>query len=244
MQRPHRAARCDHPWTTVSRLGDLGLSAREPAASVVRSVLVVTYLSRSPLSRFAAPLLLALACPAAGGGPDPCRGRTPPPAPPWERPPGGGDLAQVPEPCASGTHGHGPGRRLVRPMVHAVSGFTSKSLRSLVAGLLGADYTSAQMTYDLRRLRLHGPSPDCQVLTPTSPHSRACVSPPSIPSSATAYWGRCWPPTTRQHPSRSAAPWPLLITPWATTSPTPALALQHELVTTSRPPAPRTTRSA
>jgi predicted MarR family transcription regulator len=41
-------------------------------------------------------------------------------------------------------------------MVHAVSGFTNKSLRSLVAGLLGGDYTSAQMTYDLRRLRLHG----------------------------------------------------------------------------------------
>jgi hypothetical protein len=40
--------------------------------------------------------------------------------------------------------------------VHAVAGFTNKSLRSLVAGLLGADYTSAQMTYDLRRLRLHG----------------------------------------------------------------------------------------
>jgi hypothetical protein len=41
-------------------------------------------------------------------------------------------------------------------MVHAVAGFTNKSLRSLVAGLLGADYPSAQMTYDLRRLRLHG----------------------------------------------------------------------------------------
>jgi predicted MarR family transcription regulator len=41
-------------------------------------------------------------------------------------------------------------------MVHAVSGFTNKSLRSLVAGLLGADYTTNQMTYDLRRLRLHG----------------------------------------------------------------------------------------
>jgi len=41
-------------------------------------------------------------------------------------------------------------------MVHAVSGFTNKSLRSLVAGLLGADYTANQMTYDLRRLRLHG----------------------------------------------------------------------------------------
>jgi hypothetical protein len=41
-------------------------------------------------------------------------------------------------------------------MVHAVSGFTNKSLRSLVAGLLGTNYTTSQMTYDLRRLRLHG----------------------------------------------------------------------------------------
>jgi len=40
--------------------------------------------------------------------------------------------------------------------VHAVAGFTNKSLRSLVAELLGVDYTAAQMTYDLRRLRLHG----------------------------------------------------------------------------------------
>jgi len=40
--------------------------------------------------------------------------------------------------------------------VHAVAGFTNKSLRSLVAGLLDADYTTNQMTYDLRRLRLHG----------------------------------------------------------------------------------------
>lgn len=40
--------------------------------------------------------------------------------------------------------------------VHAVAGFTNKSLRGLVAGMLGRDYTSSQMTYDLRRLRLHG----------------------------------------------------------------------------------------
>lgn len=40
--------------------------------------------------------------------------------------------------------------------VHAVAGFTNKSLRGLVAGLLGTDYTANQMTYDLRRLRLHG----------------------------------------------------------------------------------------
>ncbi len=40
--------------------------------------------------------------------------------------------------------------------VHAVTGFTNKSLRGQVAGLLGTDYTSSQMSYDLRRLRLHG----------------------------------------------------------------------------------------
>jgi hypothetical protein len=41
-------------------------------------------------------------------------------------------------------------------VVHAVTGFTNHSLRGLVAGLLGTDYTTNQMTYDLRRLRLHG----------------------------------------------------------------------------------------
>jgi len=41
-------------------------------------------------------------------------------------------------------------------VVHAVTGFTNHSLRGLVAGLLGSDYSTNQMTYDLRRLRLHG----------------------------------------------------------------------------------------
>ncbi len=41
-------------------------------------------------------------------------------------------------------------------VVHAVTGFTNKSLRGQVAGLLGQDYSSSQMSYDLRRLRLHG----------------------------------------------------------------------------------------
>jgi len=41
-------------------------------------------------------------------------------------------------------------------VVHAVTGFTNKSLRGLVAGLLSANYSTGQMTYDLRRLRLHG----------------------------------------------------------------------------------------
>lgn len=41
-------------------------------------------------------------------------------------------------------------------VVHAVTGFTNKGLRGLVAGLLDADYSANQMSYDLRRLRLHG----------------------------------------------------------------------------------------
>jgi hypothetical protein len=41
-------------------------------------------------------------------------------------------------------------------VVHAAAGFTNRSLRALVAGKLGTTYTASQMTYDLRRLRLHG----------------------------------------------------------------------------------------
>jgi len=41
-------------------------------------------------------------------------------------------------------------------VVHAVTGLTNKSLRGLVAGLLGTDYAASQLSYDLRRLRLHG----------------------------------------------------------------------------------------
>ena len=41
-------------------------------------------------------------------------------------------------------------------VIHTVTGFTNRSLRGLVAGLLGTDYTANQMSYDLRRLRLHG----------------------------------------------------------------------------------------
>jgi hypothetical protein len=56
-------------------------------------------------------------------------------------------------------------------LVHAVTGFTNKSLRGLVAGQLGCDYSTNQMTYDLRRLRLHGvierlPHSNTYVVTP------------------------------------------------------------------------------
>ncbi len=56
-------------------------------------------------------------------------------------------------------------------MVHAFAGFTNASLRGLVAELLGRDYSTNQMTYDLRRLRLHGliqriPHTNTYALTP------------------------------------------------------------------------------
>jgi hypothetical protein len=55
--------------------------------------------------------------------------------------------------------------------VHAVVGFNNRSLRALVAGLLGTTYTTSQMSYDLRRLRLHGlikrvPRSNTYLLTP------------------------------------------------------------------------------
>ena len=56
-------------------------------------------------------------------------------------------------------------------VVHTVTGFTNKSLRGLIAGLHDHDYTTNQMTYDLRRLRLHGlieriPHTNTYTLTP------------------------------------------------------------------------------
>ena len=40
--------------------------------------------------------------------------------------------------------------------LNSVVGFTNKSLRALVSQLLDAPYTTSQMTYDLRKLRLKG----------------------------------------------------------------------------------------
>jgi hypothetical protein len=55
--------------------------------------------------------------------------------------------------------------------LNAVAGFTNRSLRAQVAGLLGTPYGSSQMTYDLRRLRRKGlirrlPRSNAYVLTP------------------------------------------------------------------------------
>ena len=63
-------------------------------------------------------------------------------------------------------------------VVHAVTGFTNKSLRGQVAGLLGKNYSSSQMSYDLRRLRLHGliaRTPGTNTYTVTSEGIRVAV---------------------------------------------------------------------
>jgi hypothetical protein len=39
---------------------------------------------------------------------------------------------------------------------HLIGGFTNKTVRPLVAGLLGQPYSQARCCYDLRRLRLKG----------------------------------------------------------------------------------------
>lgn len=124
--------------------------------------------------------------------------------------------------------------------VHAVAGFTNKSLRGLVAGLLGRDYTTNQMTYDLRRLRLHGliervPKTNTYVLTPeglrvavfyTKLHGRLLR--PLAP-----------PPTNRQPLSSYAAPWPPSIVSSPTTSTAPASGLPRETCREVQEPGPQ-----
>ena len=41
-------------------------------------------------------------------------------------------------------------------LLQGLTGFTNKTLRALVAQHLSRDYNQGQMSYDLRRLRLHG----------------------------------------------------------------------------------------
>lgn len=66
------------------------------------------------------------------------------------------ERANEPGHCASGTHAPWPLTGALCCVIHAVTGFTNQSLRGLVAGLLGIDYSTNQMGYDLRKLRLHG----------------------------------------------------------------------------------------
>ena len=78
--------------------------------------------------------------------------------------------AKEPERCASATNEQQPWPANCT-VLGAVTGFTNKSLRPLVAGQLDQHYTQSKMSYDLRRLRLHGliqriPRKNTYTLTP------------------------------------------------------------------------------
>ena len=122
-------------------------------------------------------------------------------------------------------------------VLNAVTGFTNKSLRAHVAGLPGHNYTQSQMSYDLRRLHLHGlierlPRSNTYVLTPTG-----SASPSSTPSSKTGSCARSWTPTSHARASTSAARSRRWKPRSTTTSPTPVSPRDLKLVTTSRLPA-------
>ena len=92
-------------------------------------------------------------------------------------------------------------------VVHAVTGFTNKSLRGHVAGLLGRDYSSSQMSYDLRRLRLHGlieraPGTNSYALTPEGHPRRRLLH----QSRVLACSDHSSTPTNLPHLSSSATP--------------------------------------
>lgn len=75
-----------------------------------------------------------------------------------------------PQPCGSATSGHGPGRRLVR-MCKRRRRVHQPEPACPGEHLLGEVHTPAQMSYDLRRLRLKGvitrlPHTNTYLLTP------------------------------------------------------------------------------
>ena len=124
-------------------------------------------------------------------------------------------------------------------VVHAVTGFTNQSLRGLVAGLLGTDYSTHQMTYDLRRLRLHG-------LIQRIPHTNTYTLTPEGLRVAVFYTklqDRLLRPLLEADkppaPLDSAAPSPPSNTSLATTSPTRGWPGRLKLVTTSNLQAPK-----
>jgi hypothetical protein len=82
--------------------------------------------------------------------------------------------------------------------LHAVTGPTNKSPRGHVAGLLGQPYSPTKMSYDLRRLRLHGP-----IARP--PHSNTHTLTPQGTRVAVFYsklQNRLLPPARRRQTTR------------------------------------------
>jgi hypothetical protein len=104
----------------------------------------------------------------------------------------------------------------------AATGFTNKSLRALITGLLGSDYRPGQMTYDLRRLRLAGLIARLPTATATPSPTTASASRSSTTSSTTDSWCRS-PPQTNSKPRPTYAPHCLQSIDMSTrTPPTPA----------------------
>src|SRR6185312_2537101 len=105
------------------------------------------------------------------------------------------------------------------PLVHAVAGFTNKRPRGQIVGLLGHPYTNAHMSYDLRRLRLHGliqrlPRSNRYVLT--AEDIRVAVFYTKLHNRLLR---RSSAPTDQPRHSTSAAPSPPSNAAWTTTSP-------------------------
>lgn len=98
-------------------------------------------------------------------------------------------------------------------VLHAVTGFTNKTLHELVAGHLGRDYSQGQMSYDLRRLRLHGliqRLPRSNTYHLTSEGIRVAVFYTKLQTASGVHF---WTPTSRPPASKSAAPSPRSNTP-------------------------------
>jgi hypothetical protein len=91
-------------------------------------------------------------------------------------------------------------------VIDAVTGVANQSLRRRVAGLLGTEYRTSQMSYDLRRLRLHGLIARIPRTNTYTLPQKANAWPSSTRSSAGAFSIHSSTPTTRRHPRSSDAP--------------------------------------
>src|SRR5262249_51029229 len=104
-------------------------------------------------------------------------------------------------------------------VAHAATGLTSRSLRGHVAGLLGTDYTASQMSYDLRRLRLHGlieRIPGTHTYTATPDGVRVAIFYTKLHR---RLLGPSWQPATRPPRPNYDRPSPPSTAPSPTTSP-------------------------
>ena len=90
--------------------------------------------------------------------------------------------------------------------IYTATGITNRSLRALVAGLLGIPHTANQMDYDLGRLRLNGLIERVQgtntYLLTDDGQRVAMFYARSTPASCV----HCWPRTDHRHPPNSALP--------------------------------------